>query len=109
MSRVVLGLEAWADLIHNLARIKGWWEGERNVGEAIALIHSEASELLEAERKGNPESKKIPGFSAAEEESADIIIRTLDLARGRGYRITEAIEAKHQYNRTRPHRHGKKF
>ena len=29
------------------AREKGWWEdGERNIGELIALIHSEVSEVL---------------------------------------------------------------
>jgi hypothetical protein len=31
---------------------KGWWEGERNEGELIALMHSELSEGLEAIRKG---------------------------------------------------------
>jgi NTP pyrophosphatase (non-canonical NTP hydrolase) len=81
----------------------------RNEGEMIALEMSELGELLEAVRHGNPPSEKIPGFSQAEEEMADLIIRCLDHAHGRGYRLAEAILAKIEVNRQRPTKHGKEF
>jgi hypothetical protein len=37
---------------HRLAKEKGWYEGgERNIPEALALIHSEVSEALEEYRR----------------------------------------------------------
>lgn len=39
-----------AELIHNNNKEKGFYEGEKNTGEIIALIHSEVSEALEADR-----------------------------------------------------------
>lgn len=88
---------------------KGFWDKERNMGEVIALIHSELSEWLEALREGNPESEKIPGFSAVEEEMADAVIRIFDLAGGGRFRLADAIDAKLKYNETRPYKHGKGF
>ena len=38
--------------IHNNAKSKGFYEGEKNIGEMLCLIHSEVSEALEADRKG---------------------------------------------------------
>jgi NTP pyrophosphatase (non-canonical NTP hydrolase) len=48
---------------------------EINVGEKIALIHSELSEALDAYRK-----KRFEGSDNFGEELADVIIRTLHLA-----------------------------
>ncbi|MEN6532316.1 MAG: hypothetical protein ABFD89_01550 [Bryobacteraceae bacterium] len=81
----------------------------RNYGEALALIMSEACEGLEALRNGNGPSDHIPEFSLIEEELADVIIRTLDLAAGLNARIGEAIMAKIEFNAVRPHKHGKEF
>lgn len=81
-----------------------------NVGEKIALIHSEVSEALEAERLGNPPSSKIPEFSGMEEELADAIIRIMNIGERHGFRIAEAMIAKQRYNAARPFKHGgKKF
>lgn len=76
--------------------------------EDVALQQSELSEVLEALRVGNPESEKLPGFSAAEEEYADVIIRILQYAHRKGYRMADAIFAKIEFNRRRPFRHGGK-
>lgn len=97
-----------AEQVHVNAITKGWWDGERNEGELIALMHSELSEALEGLRHGNPASDHIPEFNAMEEELADVIIRIMDHAAGKGYRVGEALEAKIEFNRTRPHMHGGK-
>ena len=94
--------------IHATAVSKGWWDGDRNNGELIALIHSEASEALEALRHGNGPSDHIPEFSGAEEEMADVIIRVLDMSAARGWRIGEAIIEKMRFNDRRAFRHGGK-
>ena len=43
-----------------------------------------------------------------EVELADAIIRIMDAVRARGWRVAEAIVAKHEYNKTRPFKHGGK-
>ena len=107
--RLVKTINSVGSIVHSIACKKGWWEGERNDGELIALMHSEISEALEALRHGNPRSEHIPQFSGVEEEMADLIIRVLDAAAARGWRVGEALVAKIQFNQGRPYKHGKKF
>lgn len=97
--------------IHQTARSKGFWEDgvERNNGEMLCLIHSEISEALEALRHGDPPDDKIPEFTGAETELADAVIRIMDLAHARGWRVAQAIEAKMKFNIGRPYKHGKEF
>lgn len=98
--------------IHNNAVNKGFFDGpERNIGEMLALIHSEVSEALEAQRVGDmeyheDEHHKPLGFGS---ELADIIIRTLDLAEHLGFNINQIVLNKMAYNETRPFKHGKAF
>jgi NTP pyrophosphatase (non-canonical NTP hydrolase) len=99
-----------AAFVNEIAVSKGWWKGDRNDGELIALMHSELSEALEGMRHGNPSSEHLPEFTAVEEELADVVIRIMDFARAKHHRVGEAIIAKVEYNRTREFMHGgKKF
>ena len=99
-----------AGIVNTIAISKGWWKGERNDGEMIALMHSELSEALEGLRHGNPVSEHIGEFSAVEEELADVIIRIMDYALARNHRVAEAVIAKVTFNAGREYMHGgKKF
>lgn len=94
-------------MAHETAVDCGWWADpetgapiQRNTGELIALIHSEVSEGLEADRKGLNDDKLTdrPGL---EVELADAILRILDLAGARGLDVAGALVAKNRYNRNR--------
>jgi NTP pyrophosphatase (non-canonical NTP hydrolase) len=88
----------------------GFEEEVYNVGEKIALMHSELSEALEYLRMDNGPSDHIPGFSGAEEEFADVIIRIMNTAQRLKLRVAEALIAKQAFNAARPYKHGgKKF
>lgn len=83
----------------------------RNVGEAIALAHSELSEGLEAIRKSDsivePRDDKLPEESALACELADNIIRSLDMSGTVSLRPGRTMVRKLAYNRQRPYKHGK--
>lgn len=104
------GWNSLAQDVHENAVAKGFWPAEgRNDGEMLALIHSEISEALEAVRTNNPPDDKLPEFTSAEVELADAVIRIMDMAIGRQWRVAEAIEAKMAFNKTRAFKHGKAF
>ena len=105
-------IKSWnkiAKRVYKNAVNHGFWQGERNDGETIALIHAEVSEVLEALRDGNPSSNKIMDYSSVEEELADVVIRIMDWSFGNDFDVAAAIEAKVEYNEDREFMHGKAF
>jgi NTP pyrophosphatase (non-canonical NTP hydrolase) len=78
-----------------------------DINTQLLRIHSEVSEASEAVRDGKLPSKKIPDFSALEEELADAVIRIMDLGYKHNLYIGHALAAKMWYNQNRPHLHGR--
>jgi NTP pyrophosphatase (non-canonical NTP hydrolase) len=124
---------------HRVAKEKGFWEGDRNIPQALLLVVSEVSEATEALRKDHFADKvavdelykdvKVNEFddeynimsgpwkagfeanikSSFEDEIADVAIRLFDLCGGMNIDLEKHIELKMKYNSMRGYKHGKKF
>ena len=112
-----MNIREWQKEAHTLAVEKGWWDGvdirDPNVIAAkLALIHSEVSEALECVRDGEIDLRFVTDrFGNMKPEGlgtelADVVIRVLDLAGALGIGLQEVMAVKHEFNRTRKHRHG---
>lgn len=104
-----MNINELAQDIHNNAVAHGWWEDERSVAEIVALCHSELSEALEAYRKGESlvwdNDGKPDGIAV---EMVDCVIRIFDYLAREKVDIEQIIRIKHEYNKTRPYKHGGK-
>jgi hypothetical protein len=111
-----MSISYWQAEVHSNARNKGFWEAgacRGDIPEKIALMHSELSEALEEYRKGcspvtiyfnTDKPGKPEGIPI---ELADAVIRIMDFCGAYGINLEGAIQMKHAYNTTRPHKHGK--
>lgn len=98
-------LNSYAAEVH--AANEKWWVDlrtgmptERNVGELLALVHSEISEALEGHRKDLMDDK-LPHRKMFEVELADAVIRILDICGGLGLDLEGAYREKMAYNAKR--------
>ena len=116
--------------VHENAVAHGFYETTPSLPEVIALIHSELSEALEEYRNGKPliygccniegavcdhsetcdrtegePSCKPEGIAV---ELCDAVIRIFDTLDFYGVNIESVIEGKHEYNKSRPYKHGGK-
>lgn len=101
------GLQSVQELAHKTANDAGWYQNpqtgekiQRNFGEVVALMHSELSEALEADRK-NLMDDKLPHRHGIEVEFADCILRILDTAAALGLDVAGAVIEKNRINQTR--------
>lgn len=74
---------------------------ERSNATILALIHSEVSEALEADRKDD--------MNEYSEELADIVIRILDHAETLNIDLEYEVKRKMSINQDREYKHGKEY
>lgn len=86
---------------------KGFYDKPCEFGTRVALMHSELSEALEADRK-DLNDKHLPHRNAIEVELADCIIRILDCSEHMGLDIHGAVLEKMAFNEGREIMHGDK-
>lgn len=138
-------IKEMTEYVHGIAKSHGFWEDTETlsqvegvdtkvvhslvIGQKIALIHSELSEALEADRKGK--WANVAGYEessrtledtdmknimfktnikdSVEDEIADAAIRIMDLCGYLGINLEWHIEKKAEYNNSRPYKHDKKY
>ena len=113
-------LEMMAAEIRALNIEKGWRNPDGSLkttfGESIALIHSEASEALDAYREAGfadltakpDDTTALPKPEGVGSELADALIRVVGVAEEYGIDLPAEFHRKMAFNWTRPARHGGK-
>jgi NTP pyrophosphatase (non-canonical NTP hydrolase) len=126
----MIGLNEFCAKAHERAKEKGFWEEPKPLGVSLMQITGELGEALQADMKGrhaDPELvaclsvllRKKDVFSPAifetlikdtvEDELTDAFIRLCDLIGYMDFDFESHIRLKMQFNKTRPHKHGKNY
>lgn len=96
----MITIKSLVQIAHDNAKQKGFYDKPKEFGTLMALIHSEVSEALEADRRG---TNKVG------EELADIIIKVADVAGYYNIDLEEEISKKMQYNQLRERLYGRAY
>lgn len=98
------GVNAMSMLVHKTACDAGWYRNprtgkpkKRNFGEVVALMHSELSEALEADRKSLKDNH-LPHLNGVDVEFSDCVIRIMDTAMARGIDLGTTMIEKNRVN-----------
>lgn len=114
---------------HKAMRDNGFWDdrdeliqsaelhgGQKLKDVAVKMVDSQIRELMVSEIGEATEGARkdlmddhLPDVPSPVAEIADVIIRAFDWAGYHGHNLAEVIIRKMHYNKTRPHKHGKKF
>lgn len=89
---------------HEFAKTRGWYDPPKTTIESLALIGCEVSEAIESVREDIPKGER----HWLGEELADVVLRVLDICGYLKINLNYEMEKKHEINKTRPWRHGKK-
>lgn len=120
----ISNLNDFAKEVYENAKAHGWYDDNRTFGDVVALCHSELSEALEEYRNEMPfvyfideltggvetnmncyDGQKLEGVAV---EMIDCIIRILDWCGANCIDVENLLRLKHEYNKTRPYKHGGK-
>ena len=105
----------WQEVVYHNNVKHGFHEvGVFDIHQKLLLVVGEITEAQEELRAGHSpteiyyslEGTKPEGFGV---ELADAVIRILDIAEAEGINLEMLIDMKHEYNVTRPYKHGRKF
>lgn len=104
-------LKAFIKEVHQVAKDHGWHDAPSKTDlECMMLMVSEVAEAVEEIRKGIPPNKTYVVNGKPEGtpvELADVLLRVFDYAESRNIDLVEAMLLKHEYNKSRPYKHGK--
>lgn len=109
-------IESLTEESYATAKEKGWWDNpdspDKHVGVQLMLMVSELAEAMEEHRHGRAVDEIYYGEDGKPEgipvEMADVMIRIFDFCGHHKIKLSQAIEEKMAYNKTRPYRHGNK-
>lgn len=124
-----MSLNELAQKLHATARSKGFYDKQEDLlgylknvamkpdlyyyakklitSQRLALMHSELSEGLEADRKDLMDDK-LPQYKGVHVEAVDALIRILDFLADEKVDIDAIVEAKNNFNQKREVMHGGK-
>lgn len=109
MNDLIKVLTAAQKEVHELARAKGWYAPPKSPVESLMMVVTELAEAVDEIRNDTKPIYYVGDKPEGEAiELADAVIRILDYCQSRGFNLGQAIQIKHAYNQTRPHRHGGK-